>query len=175
LAASGTSAVCCMYPLRVAISPKVSISICPTPGIFVWLCGGMENQGSRYEDSSFRLGPFVFSLTLSVGLFPVLVNGPKDPKPVIRFPATPARNRRRVSKGESRELNNSSRQQYHRIFRSSVRETVSLAKMFADGASHSGGGKLRFILRSATRCAAGRHHRVVHQDNEKTTLRELAF
>src|SRR6202163_621919 len=128
LAASGTSAVCCMYPLRVAISPKVSISICPTPGIFVWLCGGMENQGSRYEDSSFRLGPFVFSLALSVGLFPGLVNGPKDPKPVIRFPATPARNRRRVSKGESRELNNSSRQQYHRIFRSSVRETVSLAK-----------------------------------------------
>jgi hypothetical protein len=119
------------------------------------------------------------TICIFIGLIGRAFSGPgkwtERSKPVIRFPATPARNRRRVSKGESRELHNSSRQQYRRIFRSSVRETVSLAKMFADGASHSGGGKLRFILRSATRCAAGRHHRVVHQDNEKTTLRELAF
>jgi hypothetical protein len=89
-----------MYPLRVAISPKVSISICPTPGIFVWLCGGMENQGSRYEDSSFRLGPFVFSLALSVGLFPVLVNGPKDPSQL-----SDSRPRRLATGGGSRKVN----------------------------------------------------------------------
>jgi hypothetical protein len=33
----------------------------------------------------------------------------------------------------------------------------------------------RVIRRSATRCAADRHHRVVHQDSEKTILLEPAF
>jgi hypothetical protein len=50
-------------------------------------------------------------MVLSVGLFRALVNGPKDPRPVIRFPAPPARNRRRVLEGESRELNDPSREQ----------------------------------------------------------------